>query len=145
MKKICYLILAFYGFISCSKSIYGEYQFKNDYAYHLIKLNKDLSFEYIINEHMIGYDTLIGTWYRLKDTILIIKKSNNKSRIINDSYNSGCIKIVDNWNNPLHGVLIKINGLSIFKADNLGKICNKNAFKNISKIQVFYSYSRDKM
>jgi hypothetical protein len=137
MKKI-FLFLIILLCYSCNKSIYGNYIFKSDYSIHKLKLKKDSTYVYYINEHLLGQNEFQGN-YTVKNKIVEIeKKSNNKSKILDSTYNQEkCITVIDNWEKNITGITLKINDSLIIKENKKGKFCyNKKVFK----VQVLEEY-----
>ncbi len=73
MKKI-FLLLIVLLYYSCNKSIFGNYILKSDYSIHNLKLNKDSTYVYYINEHLLGQNVFKG-YYSVKNKIIEIEKN----------------------------------------------------------------------
>lgn len=106
--------------------VYGKC--KNIYSCFQLKLNKDQSFDYYINEYVPGEGIAQGTWHVNEDTLILAVDVPRKEAILKQSFNKElqgqrlAFKVVDRDTMPIDSGKVLINKNKVYWTDEKGQI-----------------------
>jgi len=122
------IALILFGCIINNKSFYGTYSFDGCYdVKHQLILSQDSTFFYI-NQSGLRTTTSRGKYFQSRNIIYLHTKTdsfNNKLKVteyVLDSSKKVLFKVVDNEDNPLSKVAIRVNEDTILVTDSAGNV-----------------------
>ncbi len=125
--------------------VYGECE--NIYNCFQLRLNKDKSFVYYINEYLPGKGLANGTWLERNDTLILNIEVPREKTIIEESYNGDLkgnmltFNIVARDTLPIDSAEIVINNQGFYWTNKNGQIRIDEG--NIMKVVVNYPFIQD--